>query len=165
MASTKYLILIRGPPAVGKTAIGAKLVKVLPEPAIVLHQETIQYRLPSSGMINFKTLINAMVRNLLAQNASIIIDGDYSGEAAKEQIDILANIAKRNAAKFTHVFIDAPLDTCLARNKDRSKKAPDEEIRKQYDSAHTSMETAEVIDSTKHTVDQIVAHIANQLTK
>ena len=165
MTSTKYLILIRGPAAVGKTAIGAKLVKVLPEPAIVLHQETIQYLLPSSGAINFKTLINAMVRNLLAQNASIIIDGEYNGEGAKEQIDILGNIAKRNGAKFNHIFIDAPLETCLARNKDRSKKTPDEEVRKQYDSAHSAMETADVIDSTKHTADQIVAHIASQLAK
>ena len=128
-----YVVLLRGPPGVGKSSVAVYLSKVLPPPVFVIHKDDLHYHFPHRGKVPANELITAMVPVLLRKGMSVIIDGVYGGKNSVSRISTLVRIARTNKARFAVIFLHADNKTCLQRNNARTKKIPLKEMRKWYD--------------------------------
>lgn len=129
----KYVVLLRGPPGVGKSSIATKLVDVLPSPVVALHKDVVQFHFPYRGKLLVDDLMRAMMRALLKKDVSVIIDGLYGGPDSAKRIAKLGRIARGMGAKFVVIFLQADKKTCLKRNHARKKRIPNADVHKWYD--------------------------------
>src|SRR3989344_5047052 len=128
-----YVVLLRGPPGVGKSSVAVYLSKVLPPPVFVIHKDDLHYHFPHRGKVPANELITAMVPVLLRKGMSVIIDGVYGGKNSVSRINALNQTARKNKAQFAAIFLHADKKTCLQRNSARTKKVSFKEVRKWYD--------------------------------
>jgi len=163
-----HLLVIRGPPGVGKTSLSTDLFRKLPGKVWVLHKDWFQYHfmkeLPNKGKIEVFELIEATTTFLLQKGCTVIIDGIYGGQNGHLKLHRLKRIARANHVQYLQVFLHASLEKCLQRNLRRKKCIPECDVRKWYSwfyNAHGKRGL--VIDSNKLTRKQTLHTILKAL--
>ena len=130
---SNYVVLLRGPPGVGKSTAAEKLIEFLPSPVVVIHKDVVQFHFPHKGEIPVDKLILVMMRALLRRKINVIIDGLYGGPDSAKRILRLKRTARGLRSKFAVIVLDADKNTCLKRNEKRKKRIPRSDMHKWYD--------------------------------
>jgi len=144
----KYLLLIRGPPGVGKSTIADLVCKKFPTDAVVVHKDMIQFQFPQKGEAPVHDIVCAIARTVLKNKMSVIIDGVYGGASAVKSIANLMKVAKEEGARFRIVFLHAHKKVCIERNKVRGQKISRLHLLKWHGYAYASKAPkGEIIDT------------------
>ncbi|WP_017980994.1 L-seryl-tRNA(Sec) kinase [Methanocaldococcus villosus] len=127
------LIILTGLPAVGKTEFSKKLAKELSNDVdvIVLGSDLIRESFPI-WKVDYEPFIKEslfyLIDKALKKYWVIVDDTNYYNSIRRD----LIKIAKKHNKRYAIIYLKAPLDVILKRNKEREKKVPDEVIINMY---------------------------------
>jgi len=121
-----YLVIIRGPLAVGKSTVARKLAYLLKGKHISVDDLLEKYNLdkidkkegciPLKNFLQLNEKILPRIKNLLAKGTFVVIDGNFYH---KEQIEnLIKSILPNQSCVFT---LKASLNDCIQRDKNRKK--------------------------------------------
>ncbi|MBY9000502.1 MAG: AAA family ATPase [Candidatus Heimdallarchaeota archaeon] len=122
-------ILIFGPPAVGKMAVGKELRK-LTDFRLFHNHMTIELLIPifSYGTSKFRKLNSEFRKRIFEEAATSDLPGfiftyvwDFNLLKEKEYIDEVSNLFRNNNAEIFYVELDASLEERLKRNKTKDR--------------------------------------------
>jgi predicted kinase len=122
----KRLILMIGIPGAGKTTLAKKLVE---RGFHYLNADSIREKLygDAAEQGNSEEVFSIFFKQLedaLAQNVDIVIDNTNLNEKQRKPI-----LERAHAAEYTDIqlwLLDVPLETCLERNRTRSRNVPED---------------------------------------
>lgn len=157
MSDEKIAIIIRGPAAVGKTTIAQALKEALPE-YVLLSIDMFRHMISKESTAFRRTIARNVGEYFLKQvtenNLSVILEEVFHDDYHERLLSILHDKEYR----ILGIFINAPNDVLLSRNRNRSK-VKSEEIILRFADQSKAKDGELVIDANRYSVVEIVAQI------
>ena len=159
-----YFIVIRGPAGIGKSTLSKELTKILKANPIHFDKVMSKHKLDiiDGGGISAKNFVKAnklvlkKALSSLKKEEVVIFDGCFYRE---EQIKhLLENLPYKS-----YIFsLKAPVNTCVSRNKTRSKDMSDEAIHEVYNLVF-KYEFGIPVETHNKTIEQVTKEILGHI--
>ncbi|HIH24220.1 TPA: ATP-binding protein [Candidatus Woesearchaeota archaeon] len=152
-----FCIIIRGPPAVGKSTIAKQLAAEIPNTVHVdidrlKHMISLQSSVPRTEIAH--DVAKYFMKRLIQHKYNIVVE-----ELFKEKhLRPISSILKKAGYRTTQVFLTAPTKVALKRNSEREKNK-EEEIVLALHKEITPRDDDIIIDTAKSSIKQSVARI------
>lgn len=157
MSNEKIAIIIRGPAAVGKTTIAQALKEVLPE-YVLLSIDMFRHMISKESTAFRRTIARNVGEYFLKQvtenGLPVILEEVFHDDYHERLVSIL----KDKGYRILGIFINAPKDVLLSRNRNRLKVKSDEVILR-FAGESKVKEGETVIDANRYSVAEIVEQI------
>ena len=157
MSNEKIAIIIRGPAAVGKTTIAQALKEALPE-YVLLSIDMFRHMISKESTAFRRTIARNVGEYFLKQvtenNLPVILEEVFHDDYHERLVSILND----KGYHILGVFIDAPKDVLLSRNRNRSKVKSDEVILR-FAGQSKAKDGELVIDANSYSAAEIVEQI------
>lgn len=157
------LIVIRGPLGIGKTTVARRLAEKLDALYVSIDDVLAELSLdrsegegiPVGNFIRANEHIVPALKESWAANRPVVVDGNFYHQ---EQLDHLLSTAASSQV-FT---LKAPVEVCIARDRDRQKPYGEDAARAVHMMV-SRFDAGEVIDAAHLDADQTVAEIVERL--
>lgn len=161
MSDEKIAVIIRGPAAVGKTTIAQALKEALPE-YVLLSIDMFRHMISKDSSAFCRTIARNVGEYFLKQvtenGPPVILEEVFHDDYHNRLLSILNDQGYR----ILGVFIHAPEDVLLSRNRNRSKVKSDEVILR-FAGQSKAKDGELVIDANRYSAAEIVAQIMGKL--
>lgn len=128
------LIVLRGPPASGKSTISKKLIEDLDGDWVLIPKDVLSINFVFSDYKKYgrDDVLCAIITDCLLKDINVIVEGIFGGKNFRKILGSFDKICKRFEGKIFVVTLDSDLESSHERNKDRLISIPKEDIDKWY---------------------------------
>ena len=157
MSNEKIAIIIRGPAAVGKTTIAQALKETLPE-YVLLSIDMFRHMISKESTAFRRTIARNVGEYFLKQvtenGLPVILEEVFHDDYHERMLGIL----NEKEYRILGIFVDAPKDVLLSRNRNRSK-VKSEEVILRFAGQSKAKDGELIIDANRHSAAEIVEQI------
>jgi tRNA uridine 5-carbamoylmethylation protein Kti12 len=163
-----FVIILSGPPAVGKNTIAFKICQYIPTKVAEINLDKIKFfvhKTPSTDeFLDLASEIGqSMMRIYLSKKLDIVI---HKAFCSYQFVRPFINIADEMGAKCAYFKLTAPLDELLKRNHKRTRPTEENELKRIYDlneACEHSQGTS--IDTMKYNVDEAAEIVLERINE
>ena len=167
----KQLLIIRGRPGAGKSAVAREIQKKLrPQKVAIFTPDYFYWQVfPGEGnkhLVN--TVLNFAMQKYLEEGYFVILEGILPRAENGELFDWLLKFCQENGVKFNAVFLEISLEEALKRNRarEKGKEIADEDMKQWYANAQPKeIEGEEILQTREKTPQELAEDILELISE